>query len=153
MTTGISSSMHAALENSTATSKRKLKKELKKAGVYDKSMEPAIKTQAAKNRMQQVALTGELDLSNRIRNKLVSAGYTNTRGNIDIQELQKLVLKYSGSDYNVNYGKERNELIRAFNHNNNGIEFSQKDVLKIVDALGADFEKTSDYRNGVMKHV
>lgn len=87
MVYGISLQNCHSLQNLSAAEANKLRKELKKDGVYDKSMEPAIKTQAAKNRMHEVALTGELDLSNRIRNKLVSAGYTNTKGNIDIQEL------------------------------------------------------------------
>ena len=141
MTTGISSSMYAALENTTATSKRKLKRELKKAGVYDKSMKPLLKVQAAENRMQQVALTGELDLKDKIKNKLIKAGYTTPEGYIDIARLQKMVSEYIGSDNNTNYQTERNNLIAKFNQNDNEVEFSKKEVLKIVKALGADYEK------------
>lgn len=141
MTTGISSTMYAALENTTATSRRKLKRELKKAGVYDKSMKPLLKVQAAENRMQQVALTGELDLKDKIKNKLIKAGYTTPEGYIDIPRLQKMVSKYIGSDNNTNYQTERNNLIAAFNQNDNEVEFSKKEVLKIVKALGANYEK------------
>lgn len=141
MTTGISSSMYAALENSTATSRRKLKRELKKAGVYDKSMKPLLKVQAAENRMQQVALTGELDLKDKLKNKLIKAGYTTPEGYIDIARLQKMVSEYIGSDNNTNYQTERKNLIAEFNDNDNKVEFSKKEVLKIVKALGANYEK------------
>lgn len=141
MTTGISSSGYAALQNTTATKRFKLKRELKKAGVYDKSMKPLLKTQAAENRMEQVALTGELDIKDKLKNKLIQAGFTTPDGHIDIERLQNLVSKYIGSDHNTNYQTERNNLIAAFNQNENEVEFSKKEVLKIVKALGADVEK------------
>ena len=141
MTTGISSSRYAALENTTATSKRKVKRELKKAGAYDKSMKPLLKVQAAENRMEQVALTGELDIKDKLKNKLIQAGFTTPDGQIDIERLQKLVSKYIGTDHNTNYQTERNNLIAAFNQNENEVEFSKKEVLKITKALGADVEK------------
>ena len=141
MTTGISSSRYAALENTTATSARKVKKELKRAGNYDKSMKPLLKVQAAENRMEQVAITGELDLKGKLKDKLVQAGYTKPDGQIDIERLQKLVSKFIGSDNYTNYQTERNNLVAAFNQNENEVEFSKKEVLKIVKALGADYEK------------
>ena len=141
MTTGISSSRYAALENTTATSKRKVKRELKRAGAYDKSMKPLLKVQAAENRMEQVALTGELDIKDKLKNKLIQAGFTTPDGQIDIERLQKLVSKYIGTDHNTNYQTERNNLIAAFNQNENEVEFSKKEVLKITKALGADVEK------------
>lgn len=141
MTTGISSSSYAALKNTTATSARKVKRELKKAGAYDKSMKPLLKVQAAENRMEQVALTGELKIKDKLANKLKQAGYTKPNGEIDIERLQKLVSKFIGSDNYTNYQTERNNLIAAFNQNDNNVEFSKKEVLKIVKALGADYEK------------
>ena len=134
MTTGISSSSYAALEQTTAT-------KAKKAGAYDKSMKPLLKVQAAQNRMDQVSATGELDIKDKLKNKLIQAGFTTPSGQIDIERLQKLVAKYVGSDNYTNYQTERNNLIAAFNQNENEVEFSKKEVLKIAKALGFDVEK------------
>ena len=141
MTTGISSSSYAALEQTTATKARKVKRQLKKAGAYDKSMKPLLKVQAAQNRMDQVSATGELDIKDKLKNKLIQAGFTTPSGQIDIERLQKLVAKYVGSDNYTNYQTERNNLIAAFNQNENEVEFSKKEVLKIAKALGFDVEK------------
>ena len=132
MTTGISSSSYAALEQTTATKARKVKRQLKKAGAYDKSMKPLLKVQAAQNRMDQVSATGELDIKDKLKNKLIQAGFTTPSGQIDIERLQKLVAKYVGSDNYTNYQTERNNLIAAFNQNENEVEFSKKEVLKIA---------------------